>query len=261
MVAAPFSAHNVNTERAAVEGSFDLPDGSSVTWALSRSEFGPMSFKNHPSWDVAHNRIQYLKLFGLVIEDAVSLDQQHTAKVLTVTSADKRKGAREIYTAPGIADGLVTQDTNLILLTTHADCMPVWLCAPSSGWIGMGHAGWRGLKAGLINNLIEAVPEKDRSDLVVAIGPCISPANYEIGQEVASEFINDKNLAEAVHIDDARYYLDLAKGARLQCEAAGVKVLTDTAICTYKNRYFLSSYRRDGELFSPMAAFIHRTNQ
>lgn len=257
MDAAPFSAHDVNLSTSAIEGYRRLPDGSELIWGLSRKEFGPMSFRNRPVWDVAHNRMQFLRLWDLKIDDVVSPALEHTATVQVVDAEDRGRGARNLEDAYPETDALVTNATNLVLLTTHADCLPVWLISPSTGWIGMAHVGWRGLLAGMITNLVNSLPDEAKADVHVAIGPGISVERYEVGEELGDRFRQDSILAPAVKEIEGRIHLDMLEGAALQAKAAGATVETGTFACTYDNRY-LSSYRRDGANFSPMAAFIVR---
>ncbi|MBD3165798.1 hypothetical protein GF324_04320 [bacterium] len=254
-----FSAHTANTQRAAVEGERLLPDGSRLVWALSRREFGPMSFRGHPEWDVAHNRMQFLRIHGSTLDQTVSPLLEHTSNVRVVTREDRRKGAREAETAFHPVDGLVTRAADVTLLTTHADCLPIWMVSPYSGWIGLAHAGWRGIIAGIVSNLVEAVPTGERNGLTLGIGPGISSGAYEVGAEVADRFRTDDLVADAVAERDGRYYVDLADAARRQGEAAGADVDLSMFKCTYETPY-LSSYRRDREAFHPMAAIITRVS-
>ena len=257
MDVAPFSAHDVNLPTSAVEGFKTLPDGSDLLWGLSRREFGPMSFRNRPSWDVAHNRMQFLQLNDLKIDNVVSPALEHTTNVRIVTRDDRGKGARNLDKAFPETDALLTCDTNLVLMTTHADCLPVWLVSPSTGWIGMAHVGWKGLLGGLITNQIAELPDDARRDCHIAIGPGISAKNYEVGPDLGEKFRSDPVLAPAVLEMEGRIHLNLMDGAKRQAEAAGAMVETGTFACTYDNRY-LSSFRRDGDSFAPMAAFIVR---
>lgn len=257
MAGALFSVPNVNVAHAAIEGNADLPDGSHLLWALSRKEFGPMSYKNRPEWDVAANRLQFLRLWQLKLDQLVAPFLGHTNNVQVVTSADMRKGAREASTALQDTDALLTRDPNVILMTTHADCLPVWLAAPESGWIGIAHVGWRGLLAGIVRNFIEAVPAEHRGDLHLAVGPGISAPNYEVGDDVADKFRAEARYADVVVEMDGSPHLDLVAGVQADAAEFDIPVSTQASICTYDNDY-LSSYRRDGDSFAPMAAFIVR---
>ncbi len=257
MDAALFTALSVNSRRSAVEVFWELPDGSEVLFALSRREFGAMSFQDHPSWDVAHNRMQFLRLFQLKLDNLVSPQLVHRAVIREVTVNDAGKGARNHYNGLAGVDGLVTRDSNLVLMTTHADCHPVWLVAPKSGWIGVAHVGWRGLLAGIIENLIQAIPEPDREGIVLTIGPGICVDHYQVGEEVAKKFLASSLFPEMVIERGNRFHLDLLRGIILAAGKLQVNVLTNILQCTYETAY-LSSFRRDREKFTPMAAIITR---
>lgn len=258
MAVAPFSAQDVNSPRAAVEGSAELGDGSRVRWALSRREFGPMSFsETRPEWDVAHNRMQFLRIWDYSIDRVVAPALDHTGNVAVVDSSDARKGARERRTGHVATDGVVTRDTDLVLMTTHADCLPVWLLSPSTGWIGIAHAGWRGLVSGIVQHLVEAVPEEAKRDVHLSIGPGIGVGHYEVGEEVAERFRRDEILAPAVTELNGRPHVNMLEGAVRQGEAAGATVDTSAFADTFEHEH-LSSFRRDKLAFAPMAAFIVR---
>lgn len=261
MDAALFSAHTVNSYTSAVEGQNTLPDGSELIFALSRKEFGPMSFNGRPEWDVAHNRMQFLKAFNLRIDHVVAAGLQHTANVQIVTQADRRRGARELSTAISDTDALLTNESDVILMTTHADCLPVWLATPDSGWIGLAHAGWRGVATGIVPAMINSIPESDRKNVTIAIGPGISGKHYEVGSKLVEQFQSDELLAPAILKMNGKPHIDLATAVANQAEAAGATVVRSFSACTYETPY-LSSFRRDGKDFAPMSAFIvKRTNE
>src|SRR5207247_2360146 len=46
-------------------------------------------------------------------------------------------------------DALVTDRTDVVLFTTHADCYPIVLWDPEKNVAGLVHAGWRGTQAGV----------------------------------------------------------------------------------------------------------------
>ncbi len=258
MQEALFSVHDVNRSDASILGEQQLPDGSWIKWGLSRKEFGPMSFGKRPEWDVAFNRMQFLRLHGLKIDQVVAPILDHTANVEVVTSSDTNRGAREKRNAFQQVDALVTRDTGIVLITTHADCLPVWLCAPDNGWTGMAHVGRRGLLAGMIPALVNSIPEGERAGLTLGIGPGISRERYEVSREIADEFSNHAILKNIIFENDNRYYLDLKQGVLDEAKALGVSADDSAWQCTFETSY-LSSFRRDSDTFAPMAAFITRT--
>ena len=80
------------------------------------------------------------------------------------------------------ADGVVTNQENIILCIRTADCAPVLLADYANGVVGASHAGWRGAFAGVIENTIDLMIAKgaDIKNIVAAVGPCIAQKSYEV---------------------------------------------------------------------------------
>ena len=104
----------------------------------------------------------------------VWLRQVHGATVVTVT-ADNRDEV-----AGTEADALVTAETGVVLAVQTADCVPVALASPA-GVVGVAHAGWRGLEAGVIERTAEAMRALGAESIEAHVGPFIGPECYEFG--------------------------------------------------------------------------------
>ncbi|CAN5131743.1 hypothetical protein BH24ACT1_BH24ACT1_04720 [soil metagenome] len=142
------------------------------------------------------------------------------------------------------ADATVTAVPGAILAVTVADCAPVALLG--EGAVGVVHAGWRGLRAGVIQAAVGAVRGLGAGPLRAVIGPCIRPRCYEFDDaELASVA---RALGEGVRSQTAagRPALDLAAGVRLALAAEGVHEWTDTGVCTACSPVHWS-HRRDGD--------------
>jgi polyphenol oxidase len=87
-------------------------------------------------------------------------------------------------------DALVTATPGLALGVTGADCGMILLADQSAGVIGAAHAGWKGALAGVIEATVAAMERLGarRGDIAAALGPCIGPASYEVGQEFVAAF-------------------------------------------------------------------------
>lgn len=113
------------------------------------------------------------------------------------------------------ADAIVTSG-NEVLAIMVADCVP--LVMADAHHVAVVHAGWRGLVAGVIPAALTrfAVPD----DVWVGVGPCVSPATYQVGPEVADHFVS---IDGAVRPDrDDRSRLDLRAVVAHQLRVAGV---------------------------------------
>jgi YfiH family protein len=93
-------------------------------------------------------------------------------------------------TGPPEADGAVTRDPGLVLTVRTADCAPVLMADPEAGVVGVAHAGWRGVVAGILQRAIEAMERlggRARA-IQVAVGPAIGACCFEVGEEVSRAF-------------------------------------------------------------------------
>lgn len=141
------------------------------------------------------------------------------------------------------ADATVSFKPGQVCAVLTADCLPVFLCSERGDRVGVAHAGWRGLAAGVLESTVSALGGNP-GDLLAWLGPAIGPAAYEVGPEVAASFDRERKKAAVEH--GQRYLLDLYTIASMKLEAAGVRSISGGGFCTYseKNRFY--SYRRDG---------------
>jgi YfiH family protein len=163
----------------------------------------------------------------------VWLEQVHGGDVATVAVPGMRPRA----------DAAVTAVPRVPLVVLTADCAPIALVTDDA--IGVVHAGWRGLLAGVVPAAVDALRAIGTGRVQAVIGPCIRPAHYEFGADdlaaVAARF-GDGVVGTTV---DGSPALDLAAGVRAAFAECGVDDVSDTGECTFADsRYF--SYRRDG---------------
>src|SRR5262245_33420603 len=90
------------------------------------------------------------------------------------------------------ADILISTDASIALAIQTADCVPLLLADRRTGAVGAAHAGWRGLAAGVPGVAVRTMHDAfgtTPSDIVVAVGPSIGAANYEVDAAVRSAFV------------------------------------------------------------------------
>ena len=80
----------------------------------------------------------------------------------------------------GEADALWTDVPGLLLAIRTADCVPIVAVAGDA--VGVIHAGWRGLAAGVIPAAVEVL--RARGPIHAVVGPAICIDCYEVGEEV-----------------------------------------------------------------------------
>jgi len=134
------------------------------------------------------------------------------------------------------ADGMIIRRNGRCPALKLADCASLFLW--SRNWLGAAHAGWRGLAASVVANLVASFPEEPEAAF---IGPCILPCCYETGGDVRTLVI------EACGGNHPPGRLDLVEAVRSQAERAGLACeVYWTGLCTGCREDLYHSYRRDG---------------
>jgi YfiH family protein len=100
------------------------------------------------------------------------LRQVHGDRVVRVDAPGGASGAR--------ADAAVTSEPGCALAVFSADCAPVAL-ASAEGVIGVAHAGWRGVMAGVVEATVAEMRAMGASEVEAVVGPCIHPGCYDFG--------------------------------------------------------------------------------
>lgn len=144
--------------------------------------------------------------------------QVHGARVRTIGADDP------IRPMSGEFDGQVTARTDVACVVRVADCLPVALVAPEA--VGVLHAGWRSLAAGVVEVGVAALRALGASEIRAAIGPGAGVCCYRAGEEVHAAFAADGPGARSGD------HADLAAVARRRLRACAAREVHDTAICT-----------------------------
>ncbi|HEV2428160.1 MAG TPA: polyphenol oxidase family protein [Acidimicrobiales bacterium] len=176
---------------------------------VSRPPFGALNLSFSVGDDetaVTENRRRVAAAAGVDPGRLVAPRQVHGADVAVVD------GSADVE-----ADAVVTSAEDLAVAVLVADCVPVLLVARDESRVGVAHAGWRGLDAGV---LPAAVREVGPGEVRAVIGPAISARRYQVGPEVAERFADVDGAVQPDEGDRSR--LDLVAVALAQLRAAGV---------------------------------------
>jgi polyphenol oxidase len=134
------------------------------------------------------------------------------------------------------ADGHVTHVPRTALAVGVADCVPVFLAHPS-GTVGLLHAGWRGVVAGILARGLAtmAALRAPAAELHVHAGPAICGRCYEVSPEVYTQLTGSRVKAATP--------VDLRAVLARQAGAAGVQHFTQSVLCTRCDGARLYSHR------------------
>lgn len=199
------------------------------------------------------NREKFCADLKISIDELINADLAHAANIAIVGQEEKGKSL-----IPK-TDGLITNEKNLFLMTTGADCPPVLFYDPEKQVVGNIHVGWRGLLQGIVENTIEIFKTQygcKVENINVFIGPGIERCHFEVGNDVSDKFAKEykkfaieNNNKKQIDLKGIIKFILLNNGFKND----NIDVSPD---CTFCRDDLYSSYRREGRKFKPMAAVI-----
>lgn len=209
--------------------------------------------------NVYRNFLLLGKSAGFIPEDVCLPNQCHLNKVRVVTEAQRGSG----ILSPKVEEPFDAQITNvpgIVLIAYGADCVPVYLCDPVNKCIGLAHAGWRGTVLNIVNETLKAMKKEygtEISNVKAVIGPSICQSCYEVGAEVAEEFMSysDKVVLKK---NDEKFLLNLWQANKENLVNSGIKEenISISGLCTKCNHELFFSHRFHHNDRGSNAAFL-----
>lgn len=197
----------------------------------------------------------------------VMVGQTHTANVIYADESHCGEGLMRDRVQD--VDGMITDRKGIALITSHADCVPLYFYDPIHEAIGLAHAGWRGTVAGMAAVMIRKMQEAFGSapaDLYTRIGPCISQAYFACDRDVVDEvekmpLWDEQGMPAEICTYDAeenKYHVSLSRLNRAVMLSRGVPAdhIDMADACTYANEELYFSHRRQGLARGGQAALL-----
>lgn len=209
---------------------------------VSREPWGPLNLGLHVGDDVDHVMENRERLSQQLPQEPYWLDQVHGTTVVTVKAGPKPQ-------TPPQADAAVTLEPGVVLAIMTADCLPVVIADVDGRALGVAHAGWRGLAAGVLEKTFTALQSlRPQSQGWRAwVGPCIGLNNFEVGEEVRAAFLSADDAVSqyfSAGIKPGKWQADLAGLARHRLERIAGYGVEVSGLCTYDCDKLFHSYRR-----------------
>ena len=201
---------------------------------------------------------------GVAVEDMVLSKQTHTTNVRVVTKEDKGKGVMRERNYTDV-DGMITNVPGICLVTSYADCVPLYFVDPVKKAIGLSHSGWRGTVGKIGKNTVQLMQENFGSkpeDLLAAVGPSVCMDCYEVSEDVIEQFKEafEKKYGEDLFYkkENGKYQLNLWKANELIFLESGIlpEHMAITNVCTHCNSKILYSHRTMGNNRGNLCAFL-----
>lgn len=189
--------------------------------------------------------------------------QNHTSNVRCIDKVMKTEELIDV-------DGLITNQKNIILSTTNADCNLLLFYDPVKKVIGNVHAGWRGTLKKIAETAVlkmindyNCLPE----DIICCFCPSIRKCHFEVEDDVKNECekifsytgkLNEIISTGRVEDNKQKYNIDTVLINKILIKSLGLKDenIIDCNICSMCNSEFINSYRIQKENFKLSTAII-----
>ncbi len=151
-------------------------------------------------------------------------------------------------------DAMISVQPGVFAGVGIADCTPILVADPVTRVCAAIHAGWKGTVARIVEKTAKRMIENRGSnpaDLLVYIGPCISFAHFEVGDEVAAQFSEEFKTRKG-----AKWYVDLKAANEAQLRAIGIQQIEIDPSCTVANNADFFSHRTEKGVTGRMLALI-----
>lgn len=213
---------------------------------------------------VMENYRRMAAALNMRVEDMVLSDQTHTTNVRVITEEDRGKGILRPQDYSDV-DGMITNVPGIVLVTSYADCVPLYFVDPVRKAIGLSHSGWKGTVGHIGQKTVWKMHEvygSEPKDIVAAIGPSICQSCYEVSDDVAEAFRANFTADEAADIlldkGNGKYQLDLWKANWYVLTDAGIlpEHLSVTDLCTACHPDLLWSHRKTNGQRGGLSAFL-----
>jgi YfiH family protein len=177
-------------------------------------------------------------------------------------------GDRIIHTSPhsidfsSEADAHYTNERNLGLCISTADCIPLLLFHPNPMWISIVHAGWRGVEKRIVPKTISHLKKLgcQPGKMQILVGPHIQKSSFEVENKVRDQLLKSCNSSDSSYwekISDEKSKVDLNLILKSQLLEMGIDMgltffeMKDTV--TDQNYH---SFRRDKDNSGRQLSFI-----
>lgn len=228
----------------------------------SQMPFSSLNMGYHVSDEeqcVTRNRQLLAESIDFPLTTWVGAEQTHRSNIVKIKVEDLGKGAADYHSAFRDTDGFYTDEANILLTLCFADCVPIYFYAPSYGYIGMVHAGWKGTVGKIAAAMIEKWQSEGISpkDISVVIGPSICGDCYIVDDRIIDQVKQICGEEKPYRlISEGQYQLDLKQLNKWIIQEAGVEDIHVSSLCTSCQKEEFFSHRRDQGKTGRLMSFI-----
>jgi len=197
--------------------------------------------------------------FAIPLENFLTLNQVHGDDIFVI----KPYGDYLPSDASLSYDAIVTPRENLAICIKTADCVPVFIVDRSKKIIAAVHAGWKGTALEISAKVVRLLLDKYGSyprDILAAVGPSIGLCCFEVDEDAADSFRNQKDHGEFLFAGNkpGKWIVDLAEANRRQLIHCGIpeENIDICGLCTSCRQDLFFSHRGSGGITGRQLNFI-----
>ena len=192
---------------------------------------------------------------GGSVTNLVKTNQEHTDIVKVVTQKFNLNEPDFNLDQYSKTDGLITNQKNLMLATTNADCILLLFFDPVKKVIANVHSGWRGtLQRISVKTVIKMQKEFNckPENIICCIAPSIRKCHFEVEEEVKNEFLKEfQDISQKENhwiketIPNKKWNIDTVEINKILLQRQGLKEenIVDSGICSVCHSNLIHSYR------------------
>lgn len=193
---------------------------------------------------IAQNLSLFCADLGVSPSDLARSYQVHGDKIWVTGRAGYQSGF----------DAMISVQPGVFAGVGIADCTPILLADPVTRVCAAIHAGWKGTVSQIVHKTAKRMIENRGSnptDILAYIGPCISFAHFEVGDEVAAQFD-----AAFKSRKGNKWHVDLKAANAAQLQSLGIQQIEIDPACTVENNADFFSHRTEKGVTGRMLALI-----
>lgn len=163
-------------------------------------------------------------------------------------------------------DALITNQKDIILATTNADCILLLIFDPIQKVVANVHSGWRGTLQRISVKTIEKMKKEYNSnpeDIICCICPSIRKCHFEVDREVKDMFENEFKDIDTHDIieetkKDEKWNIDTVEINKIILQRQGLREenIIDSKLCSVCNKDIIHSFRVEKEGYGVEVAMI-----
>lgn len=208
----------------------------------SKGDYAGLNFGYKTGDDLETVKQNYLILcefLGISKDKLILADLTHSSNVAYIK--DKQQQVTNV-------DALITDNKDLTLAITTADCAPILLYA-KEGFVAAIHAGWRSAFSDIIENTVKSLTNfgVSRNNIIAAIFPTIAKESYEVDEEFKASFLDQSPENEIFFskslLAENKHQFDLVAYNVKKLKDAGISNIELKVQDTFANPNKFFSYR------------------